>query len=333
MGFTNFPNGITSFGVPLPSCGSGAGIFGKVYFVDQLHVRSNDGNQGISTDRPLKTIQAAVTKARDNDTIYVAPAVYTENIVTLDDLYSRNVSLIGCGGASMPGWDEGVRIVPSTTSSPCLQIKASGWKVSGICFWPGATSSGIEFYADMTSANFRTGTVAGSLCRGGEVSNCLFWGNSTGKYGIVWQGVTGTQAPASQNIWNNKFAYLAATAASGIWIASGGNPVYNLQIIGNQFESCRAAIDTYASMGIVGSRITDNTFGTGGTYSSATTCLVDVSATATPAVTGGNHFYRNGLGCTKAVAAAGTYILLNGYDNAGGNYCSDGIDSGIYKAS
>jgi len=331
MGYTNFPNGLTSFGVPLP-CSTGMGsVFGKHWFVNK-----STGNDTLHTGREVNqsfsTIQKAVTNARDNDTILVAPGLYTENIITLDDLYSRNVSLIGSGGATMPGWDEGVRIVASTSSLPCLQIKASGWKVSGINFWPGATSSGIEFYADMTSTNFRLGTVAGSLCRGGEVSNCLFFGNSTGKYGIVFQGVTGTQAPNSINIWNNKFAYLYAAGASGIFVAASGNPVYNSQIIGNQFESCRNGITTYASMGIVGSRITDNTFGTGGCYGH-TEVMCDVSATATPEVTGGNHFYRNGLGCTIAEAAAGNYVLLNGYDEAGGNYCSDGVDTGIYKAS
>ena len=330
MGLTRFPHGIMA----TPNLGGGGygggSIFGKALFVNTA--TGNDGNVGNDIDKPKKTIQSAVSNAETNDTIYIAPGVYTENVVTQDDRYARNVTVIGEGGASLPGWDGGVCWKASTSSSPCLQIKASGWKVIGINFWPGATSSGIEFYADMTSANFRTGGVAGSLCRGGEVSNCLFWGNATGKYGIVFQGVTGTQAPNSINIWNNKFSYLAATGGSGIYVAASGNPVYNCQIIGNQFESCKAGISTYASMGIVGSRITDNTFGTGGTYS-VMDVLCDVTSTATPAVTGGNHFYRNGLGCTIAAAAAGTLVKLNGYDNAGGNYCSDGVDTGIYKAS
>ena len=329
MGLTHYPHGILA--TPNLGGGSASGsVFGNTWFVDGTN--GSNGYDGTSPDRAMKTIQTAVTAAQSNDTIIVAPAVYTENVVTLDDRYSRNVTIVASGGATIPGWDGGVCWKPTSAALPCLQIKASGWRVVGINFWPGATSSGVEFYADMTSANFRTGGIAGSLCRGGEVSNCLFWGNSTGKYGIVFQGVTGTQAPCSINIWNNKFAYLNATGASGIYVASGGNPVYDCQIIGNQFESCKSGINTYAAMGIVGTRITDNTFGTGGTYASADALCV-VTSTATPAVTGGNHFYRNGLGCTIAAAAAGTLVKLNGYDNAGGNYCSDGVDTGIYKAS
>ena len=302
---------------------------GDYYFVDAA--KSADGG-GKSWDDAFADLDSALTAVSDGDVIYIAPGTYTGNYVTQKDNEAQNVAIIGVSPSGRPSWNSGVILAPTTGTSPALTIKASGYRVSNICFKPGTTSSGITLYADMSTANYLTGTV-GSLCRGGTIDNCLFWGNSTGKYGIIAQGVTGTQAPNGWQIMGNKFIYLAATAASGIWFASGGNPCYDWNVEGNMFESCRAGIDTYAAMGLVGSRIMDNSFGIGGTYSSATTCLVDVTATATPAVTGGNHFYRNGLGCTKAQAAAGTYVLLNGYDNAGGNYCSDGIDTGIYKAS
>jgi len=329
MSLTAFPNGIYANPIIGPGQGLGSIWGAQTYFVDTTN--GNDNYPG--TDRSLAkaTIQAAVTLARDNDTIFIAPGVYTENVTTLDDLYSRNVTLVG-GDGNMPGWDEGVRWVPSTTSSPCLNVKASGWRVLGINFWPGATSSGITFTSNMTSANFRLGTVAGSLCRGGLVQNCLFFGNATGKYGIIFQGTTGTNASHSINIINNKFTYIAAASGSAIYVAASGNPVYDCSFIGNMFESCTSGISTASQMGIVGSRFMYNSFGTGGTYAS-TGVLLDVTATATPAVTGGNHVYFNGFGCTKAAAAAGTLILLNGYDNAGGNACSDGIDTGLYKAS
>ncbi len=48
MGLTNFPFGITSFGVPVLGGGEGRGLvaFRKVYFVDGDN--GNDGNLGLS---------------------------------------------------------------------------------------------------------------------------------------------------------------------------------------------------------------------------------------------------------------------------------------------
>jgi len=326
MGLTYFPNGILATpNIGLTPHGS---AFGNTHFVNSGHANANDSNPG-TREEPLNTIQQAVTNASSNDTIIIAPGEYTENVVTGDDTGARNVTIIGSGGATIPGWNAGVGWAPTTTSSPCLQIKASGWRVMGICFKPGATSSGIEFLGNQSTANFLAG-AAGSLCRGGWVENCLFWGNSTGKYGIVLQGVTGTQAPHHIHIINNRFIYLAATSGYGIYVAASGNPVYGCAIIGNTFESNTNHIGTASGIGYVGCRIERNSLPIGGTYKHVTTSLLDLRATATPAVTGGNAVINNYFGCTAAQFAdddATDWVHANGYDQGMGNWCSDGIQA------
>jgi hypothetical protein len=68
--FTAFPNGVSSFGIPIMG-GQGLTMPGTAYFVDS--VNGSDGNVGKSLDKPLKTIEKAysVTKSGNNDVIYV----------------------------------------------------------------------------------------------------------------------------------------------------------------------------------------------------------------------------------------------------------------------
>ena len=51
---TNFPNGISSFGVPLIGGAKLADMSGTIYFVDGN--AGNDGNDGLSWDYPKKTL-------------------------------------------------------------------------------------------------------------------------------------------------------------------------------------------------------------------------------------------------------------------------------------
>ena len=70
MTLTAFPNGVSSFGIPMMG-GQGLTMPGTAYFVDS--VNGSDGNVGKSLDKPLKTIEKAysVTKSGNNDVIYV----------------------------------------------------------------------------------------------------------------------------------------------------------------------------------------------------------------------------------------------------------------------
>ena len=69
MGLTNFPNGITSFGVPV--FGGGMVTQGNSFFVKPS--TGNDGNDGKSPETSFKTLTKALAAcvANQNDTVYL----------------------------------------------------------------------------------------------------------------------------------------------------------------------------------------------------------------------------------------------------------------------
>lgn len=111
MGFTNFPNGLTSFGMPvIPGIGYVPwGHDQKFWFVAPYRGTSNgasDSHRGDDPRRPLKTVAAAYAKARENknDVIFMF-ASGDSATETTDDLdatltWAKDlVHLIGVGGA------------------------------------------------------------------------------------------------------------------------------------------------------------------------------------------------------------------------------------------
>lgn len=101
MGLTHYPNGLTSFGVVLPSSGR-HDISGTTYFCDGNF--GNDSNDGFSREAPFKTLAVAFATshadiARNSDrwarrnTIYIAGDRFTENLVA----FPQKTDIIGVG--------------------------------------------------------------------------------------------------------------------------------------------------------------------------------------------------------------------------------------------
>jgi hypothetical protein len=63
---TNFPNGVRSYGVPLPS-GTIPATKGNVYHVDSGHTNANNGNNGLNPNHPMATIDAAIGRCTANN--------------------------------------------------------------------------------------------------------------------------------------------------------------------------------------------------------------------------------------------------------------------------
>lgn len=93
MGLTNFPNGVSSFGIPVVG---GIGIpskVGKVYFVDATN--GVDTNSGKSHAKAFQTIQKAINQCVSGagDIVYIFPGTYNENLTITSKDY---INLIGC---------------------------------------------------------------------------------------------------------------------------------------------------------------------------------------------------------------------------------------------
>lgn len=121
MSMTDFPNGITSFGIPV--LGSGIETLKKksanVYFVDKTN--GNDSYDGKSADRAFATIAKAVTivNARINwsaspwakgDVIVIAQGSYAENLTALP----FGATIIGMGDCFDADGENGVKIKPAS---------------------------------------------------------------------------------------------------------------------------------------------------------------------------------------------------------------------------
>lgn len=293
---------------------------GDYWFVDSA--KSNGG--GKSWDKPFSNLDEAFAAVGNGDVIYMAPGDYTGNFTTPDETEAQNVAVIGVT-PGIAGTRGGVLLGPTDSASPIITNKASGWRYSNLCFRPGATSSGITLVADQNTTAYIAGT-AGSISQGVTVDNCMFWGGGTGKYGIVAAGLTDYNGINFTNIINNHFQYLNATGAAGLYAAANGNPQIGWKVIGNTFESCRKHIRTETAMGWVGSRFERNTFPFEGVYAQALDGFIDVRATATPTVTGGNAFVDNFFGCSLSdYASSDALIRTNDYDHGMGNWCENGI--------
>lgn len=82
MSLTNFPNGITSFGVPVIPGGIPFGKSSKTFFVDP--VAGLDGNKGTDISRPLKTLSKAhsLCTSGANDVVFMISRTNTSSDTT-----------------------------------------------------------------------------------------------------------------------------------------------------------------------------------------------------------------------------------------------------------
>ena len=101
MGLTAFPNGVSSFGVPV--VGSGPSIpasTGTYFFVDST--TGSNSNSGRDKDHPVATITYALTlcTASKGDVIVVMPG-YTETVTAAITVNKAGVYIIGLGWGNL----------------------------------------------------------------------------------------------------------------------------------------------------------------------------------------------------------------------------------------
>ena len=195
MPITNFPSGISSFGVPVLGAG-GIGVpttTGNYWFVSST--LGNDGNLGTSASSPFGTIGRALTSgfaaANQGDVIVVMPG-HTETITAAAgiNLNVAGVTIVGLGtGLNKP------TINFTTSTAATFKMGAANTRISNFRFTCGiasqvtmidvqakqvqidncdfseGTATGLSFIAVTAAAN-----VADKL----KVLNCTFYNPTAG---------------------------------------------------------------------------------------------------------------------------------------------------------
>jgi hypothetical protein len=161
MTLTAFPNGISSFGMPVIGAGPVL-TTGNVFFVSSTSTGASNGNLGTAPDRPLSTIDAAVGKctANNGDHIIVMPG-HVETVTAAGGLALdvAGITLIGIGnGASRP------QINFTTAVGADMDIGAASVTMVNFLFTGGidALTGPIDINAaDCTLLNIETRDVTG----------------------------------------------------------------------------------------------------------------------------------------------------------------------------
>jgi hypothetical protein len=132
MSATNFPQGITSYGVPItgPAWMPIPGVGGKIFFVDAG--QGNNSNDGTDKELPLAGVDYAVGKCTANrgDVIVCLPGhVETISAAAGWDLDVAGIHIIGIGrGADQP------KLIMDTANTVDVDIDAAGISITNIHF-------------------------------------------------------------------------------------------------------------------------------------------------------------------------------------------------------
>ncbi len=114
MGLTNFPNGVTSFGIPV--FGGLPPTFGNVFFVDYRN--GSDDDDGKTPESAVKTLSTAygLCISNNNDFILIDGDSAVVETAMID--WSKNrIHVFGCDGGSHLGVGHGARITMDVTTA------------------------------------------------------------------------------------------------------------------------------------------------------------------------------------------------------------------------
>lgn len=198
MSITPFPNGVSSFGIPLlPSIG-GVLTTGDVYFV---HSSGSNGNSGTDSDHPFADLDFAVGRctASKGDVILVMPG-HTENISAADDIDVdvAGVSVIGLGSGNLR---------PTFTYTNALGefvVGASNVRISNMIFNASVTT--VPFAIDVEDD-----------CTGAIIDHCRF-GVDTGGTDEFSDSITINDQCNNYLISHCEFHQGTAAAVSAIYL-------------------------------------------------------------------------------------------------------------------
>ncbi len=158
MSYTDYPNGITSFGVPIFGNYSSSIITGNTFFVDSGHSAALDAVNGGQRNTPFATWDYAVGQctANNGDTIFLLPG-HAETLIAADavDIDVAGVKTVGIGeGTDRP-------TMTYTVAAGEVVIGADNCSIENVVFTSSVTAvlkavdieAGVD-YARITNCQF-----------------------------------------------------------------------------------------------------------------------------------------------------------------------------------
>lgn len=127
MAYTNFPNGLTSFGIPVIGGGMIPTSPGKVLFVD--YTTGSDGNKGTDIRRPLKTVEYAYSLATSgSDDVIALMGSATHVLSAMLDVSKSRVHFVGIDGSNgrFYGQNAKISLAVSTGATNVFTMKNTG---------------------------------------------------------------------------------------------------------------------------------------------------------------------------------------------------------------
>lgn len=151
MTTTNFPNGITSFGIPIYGGGAGriaasapgvsvgvTSVIGNTWFVDSVY--GSDGGDGVSPQSPMQTMEEAFSRLSSGDVINFRGKI-TEQLVTPVNVFDVWINGLGNrprhadatpvgGGYAAAQWGA----AGLTAATATLRVLQQGWRFTNFLF-------------------------------------------------------------------------------------------------------------------------------------------------------------------------------------------------------
>ena len=262
MPFTNFPNGVSSLGIP--QVGGGfpfppAG--GRAWFVDGS--RGGDSQSGKDPARAVATIQEAVTLAGVGDIIFVYPKTMTAGATDPVDYAETIIIPAGKANLSIIGVPRGLtqgtlpQIKKGSGSTALLTVRSPGCLIANLGFnGSGSTGGGILLDSDGSTKDAFGTTIVGchfKNCKGSAAAatgGAIMWGANGGGWNVRIEGCdfldnragivllgTGVSVPKNIVIKNNIFYSSANTNVDCDIYLAAGSGVNGLVITGNDFAT------------------------------------------------------------------------------------------------
>jgi surface antigen len=248
MALTNFPNGISSFGVPVLPVSADPKSYATHYFVDGDN--GNDAFDGASPDRPYATMAKAFSVIASGDTIHVRGNI-REELTTPAQVF--DVTIIGASNrprhadTTPAGGESGATWRPPaspTAATPLLIIQQQGWTIQNILFDAPVDAAAIRLLRNGAAGNAERDASHASII------GCRF---DSGLIGIENNG-----GAAFVLVQGCRFYRLTGSGAAGIKCTSTAIAVpLNWQIIASHF----AGNASHLLSSLSGSEIRWNTFG------------------------------------------------------------------------